>query len=548
MDSDRATILSLLPIEEIDEENLRKLLGVGSLIIIPSVKVKAKSRTAGFKYISKTHRESGAGVFAIFCRDWERQPSRTALFSLACMVKSLRSCAVDQKGIVHPLTWSGLFTSELPSAFSQYIAGQQLAGNIDRKVTEGLSGFIPRHPTARGSVNKIVYLRTDLWLGIRVGGSIGHVAGVINGYVRRGIKVDVISSERPLLIDDSVRLILIEPGNFYRNVWEHVLLYYNQQVLSDIERIVGDRAPDAVFARYALDSYAPAILSRKLGIPLIIEYNGSEVWVARHWGSKLRYPDLSLKIEESVLKSADMVTVVSKPLKDELVGRGIDERRILVNPNSVDPDMFDPGRFSQMEMENLKSELGIPDGTIVAGFIGTFGPWHGVDVLAKAIPLALKDNSRLHFMLIGDGQLLDSVKDQLRTSDVLDRVTFTGVIPQEDAPRYLMCADFFLSPHVPNPDGTPFFGSPTKLFEYMALGKGIIASDLEQLGEILEHGKTAILVKPGDAKDLASAIDYLYDNMDIADRLGKAARERVLENHTWDAHVGNILDHLYSLK
>ena len=56
------------------------------------------------------------------------------------------------------------------------------------------------------------------------------------------------------------------------------------------------------------------------------------------------------------------------------------------------------------------------------------------------------------------------------------------------APSYLAACDILASPHVPNADGTPFFGSPTKLFEYMAMGKCIVASDLDQVGEILEHG------------------------------------------------------------
>ena len=66
-------------------------------------------------------------------------------------------------------------------------------------------------------------------------------------------------------------------------------------------------------------------------------------------------------------------------------------------------------------------------------------------------------------------------------------VCLTGIVPQKDAPKYLVASDILVSPHIPNADGSRFFGSPTKLFEYMAMGKAIIASDLEQIGEILKN-------------------------------------------------------------
>ena len=69
-------------------------------------------------------------------------------------------------------------------------------------------------------------------------------------------------------------------------------------------------------------------------------------------------------------------------------------------------------------------------------------------------------------------------------SNVTEECLFTGLIPQEKGPQYLAVADILVAPHVPNPDGTPFFGSPTKLFEYMAMGRGIVASNLDQIGEV----------------------------------------------------------------
>ena len=94
------------------------------------------------------------------------------------------------------------------------------------------------------------------------------------------------------------------------------------------------------------------------------------------------------------------------------------------------------------------------------------------------------------------------------------------MVERERALELLACSDVCVSPHVPNPDGTPFFGSPTKLFEYMGLGKAIVASDLDQIGEVIEHERSGLLCPPGDVDAAAAAIRRL-----LADaRTPRAAR------------------------
>ena len=136
------------------------------------------------------------------------------------------------------------------------------------------------------------------------------------------------------------------------------------------------------------------------------------------------------------------------------------------------------------------------------------------------------------------------VKEIIRRDGVEDFVILAGLVPQEEAPKYLAACDVLASPHVPNPDGSRFFGSPTKLFEYMGMGKAIVASDLEQIGEVLEHRKTAWLVKPGDVQDLADGILKLAEDEDLRNELGRNAREEALRNYTWDGHVRRTLDKL----
>src|SRR5262249_15333070 len=92
-----------------------------------------------------------------------------------------------------------------------------------------------------------------------------------------------------------------------------------------------------------------------------------------------------------------------------------------------------------------------------------------------------------------------------------------------------------------------FFGSPTKIFEYMAMGKGIVASRLGQIGEVLTNGETALLVEPGDVEALREAIVRLIQDRELREALGAKAREVAEREHTWTHNAQRVLDEFQSL-
>jgi glycosyltransferase involved in cell wall biosynthesis len=100
-------------------------------------------------------------------------------------------------------------------------------------------------------------------------------------------------------------------------------------------------------------------------------------------------------------------------------------------------------------------------------------------------------------------------------------------VPQEEGPAYLAACDVLVATHVPNPDGSKFFGSPTKLFEYMATGRGIVASRLGQIAEVLEHGRTALLTEPGSPDALAEALARMVHDERLRAELGHARARRL---------------------
>lgn len=389
-----------------------------------------------------------------------------------------------------------------------------------------------------------VYLRTDLWFGLPSGGSIGHISGVLNNLDKFGgcepifLTADIVPTIR-----EGIETHIIRPEKRFWDFSELPTFYFNETCLRFARKLLKERQLSFVYQRYSLNNYAGLKLAKEYNVPLVLEYNGSEMWVGRNWGNPLKYEALTAQIEILNMQSADVIVVVSKPLRNELVNRGIDDSKILVNPNGVNPEKYNPS----VDGAFIRKKYSLERMTVV-GFIGTFGKWHGAEVLVKAFGALLRDcpayRKSLRLLLIGDGVTMPLVKDALAEFDIADVCILTGLVPQEEGPAHLAACDILASPHVPNPDGTPFFGSPTKLFEYMAMGKAIIASDLDQIGEVLEHGRTALMVEPGDAEALARGMKKLVDNPELREKLGVAARQAALSKHTWLEHTRRIIDKL----
>jgi glycosyltransferase involved in cell wall biosynthesis len=405
---------------------------------------------------------------------------------------------------------------------------------IDRKAARP-PRLIPR-PAAPRSV---AYLRTEpniAFVGRYVGGAAAHTTGVINGLADCGLNVKVFAPQRPNGVEAPCTTVL--PRRVHHLVSWLTVTAYGEEV---VRAAAGERT-DFVYQRYALGSFAGVELADRLGVPLVLEFNGSEVWAEQHWGGdQLQMVDRLLALEQANLRAASLVVVVSEVLNDQVQEIGIPVERILVNPNGVDPERLAP--YRDHGAPAWRGRLGLEQAPTV-GFVGTFGYWHGVTVLPMMVEELARTQPDVRWLLIGGGQLYDDVRGQIEERGLTDRVTVTGIVQRERALELLAASDVCVSPHVPNPDGTRFFGSPTKLFEYMGLAKPIVASDLEQIGEVIDHERTGLLCPPGDAGAAAAAVARLLDDELLRRRLGEAALEEAETTYSWTAHARRILEAL----
>lgn len=387
-----------------------------------------------------------------------------------------------------------------------------------------------------------VYLRTDLIFGLVSGGSVGHIAGVLNNLDAFTGPPVWLTTDRVPTVRADIETHLVLPTGRFADFAELPRLAFNGTVSSVGERLLAGRHLAFLYQRYSPESYAGARLAKRRGVPFVLEYNGSEVWIARHWGRPMRYERLAARIELANLHAADLISVVSRAIGEDLVARGVPGEKILVNPNGVDPDRYNPA----VDGEEVRRRYHLGTATVI-GFIGTFERWHGAELLCEAFGKLLQCHpayrSNVKLLLVGDGPRLPACRDVLVRMGAIDSAVFAGRTQQHEGALHLAACDVLVSPHVPNADGTPFFGSPTKLFEYMAAGRSIVASDLDQIAEVLNRD-TAILVPPGDSGALSQALAALVANPELRGRLGGAARAAVVASHSWRHHTGRIIDAL----
>ncbi len=402
----------------------------------------------------------------------------------------------------------------------------------------------PRRRPIPAVEKRVCCLRSDFWSGIPAGGSVGHTAGVASGLRGCGLEVLFVATGPPAgVAAGGAEVRLVPPRPLY-NVCRDVPPLAHSLVFERAASVVlSHRRTGLLYQRFDPASHAGVALSRRHGLPFVLEYNGSEVWIADHWGRSLRFRGLFEGIEAVNLRHADLVSVVSEALKEDVLARGVEPDRVVVLPNAADPLRYRP----DLDGGGVRARYGLAGRTVV-GFIGTFGVWHGAPVLARAAARVLRLRPETRFLFVGDGVERRATEEELRRAHVTDRVVFSGLVPQEDGPAHLAAMDIVAAPHVPNEDGSRFFGSPTKLFEYMAMGRAIVASRLEQIADVLDDGRTALLVPPKNEEALAAAIVKLIDDGELRHRLGGAARRRAVERHTWDAHARGLVDRLRSME
>ena len=212
-------------------------------------------------------------------------------------------------------------------------------------------------------------------------------------------------------------------------------------------------------------------------------------------------------LESALLRVTDRIICVAEKDVETGAREGIiDRKKTVVIRNGIDPSPFEFARSRKLNRHP------------VIGTIGRLHPQKGHKVLLEAAKGIGKSHPRSRFLIVGEGEMGDQLKREAVMLSVADKVTFAGA--RTDIPLQLKQMDLFVFPSL-------WEGLPIVLLEAMAAGLPIVATDVDGVQEILQDGKNALLIRPGDARALQEGIERMLDDARLRARLGDAARRTV---------------------
>lgn len=289
--------------------------------------------------------------------------------------------------------------------------------------------------------------------------------------------------------------------------------------------------PDFIYERYALSTWAGLAVAKLFRKPFILEVNAPlSLEMKQH--QRLVFERLAQRIEDWLCRNATRTIVVSTPMRETFERRGVAARHFAVMPNGVDRALFNPN----ISGEPIRRELGIRE-RFVVGFVGWIRPWHGVDMLLEALAV-LKDRlPDLVLLIVGDGPALAGLREQAQTLDILQRVHFTGPVDSSAVPGYIAAMDVAVQPDVTE------YASPIKLFEYLAMGKAVIAPNKANITEIVSDGENALIFSSRDTATLTRHIETLYCDRELVLRLGGNANALIdARGYHWQGNARRVIE------
>jgi len=358
-----------------------------------------------------------------------------------------------------------------------------------------------------------------------------HIEEMVAAMRRQGHEVMVVAPGMPAAArfghDGGLvaRIKRVLPAALY----ELLELGYSIYAYGKLKRACDTFGPDVLYERYSLFFLAGLWLKRRRGLPYLLEINSPlALERATHGGLKLKA--LANWAERAVWRGADMVFPVTGVLADFVRGAGVAESRIMVVPNGINRQRFPVATDSR----DIRAELGLTD-KVVLGFVGFIRQWHRLPQVLDAMA-AMENRDQLHFLIVGDGPGSAEVEAHARQIGMADQVSRVGLVERDRVAAYVSAFDIALNPKVES------YASPLKLFEYMGLGRAIIAPDQANIREVLVDGENALLFDPDDPAHFRSRIMRLCGDAPLRRRLGEAASRSIEDKgYTWDNNAHRVL-------
>ncbi|WP_372722762.1 glycosyltransferase family 4 protein [Immundisolibacter sp.] len=367
-----------------------------------------------------------------------------------------------------------------------------------------------------------------------------HIAALCGALRELGHQVDIVALVRQTRVRAGPEPDAVEPGREGASLfglpvpawfYELLALAYNIPGFFMLTASVLRRRPDLIYERYALFTLCGRWVARLFALPFVLEVNAPlSLELSRHGG--LAFAGLARRLETWLLSSSTRTVVVSQAMADLFVRQGVPAGNLVVMHNGVDAGRFNP----QVDGGAVRARLGLEDSCVV-GFVGWMRPWHGVQQLIDAVAELRPVCPGLRLLLVGGGPAVPGLREQVASLGMEHAVVFTGPLRATDVPAHVAAMDVVVQPDVTD------YASPIKLFEYLAVGRAVLAPAKPNILEIVTDGQTALTFAAGDQAALTAALQRLYGDPALRTRLGAAGAALIDQRgYRWRCNARRVVD------
>jgi glycosyltransferase involved in cell wall biosynthesis len=276
-----------------------------------------------------------------------------------------------------------------------------------------------------------------------------------------------------------------------------------------------------------------ATVAGRLGVPFV--YDAHELWLSRlPRGRNPLYVQASRiaygLIERRLLSRAAGWITVSPP-----IARLLEKRYRLSRVRLVANYPHLPSRVRRRELRGLSGMAGVPAAQPLVLYVGALLPGRGIEQLIEAM-----GDVDATLVILGEGQQRPALEALAAERSLADRVRFAGVVPSADVIGFAASADVGVSPIVPI-SLSYAYSLPNKLFQYMAAGLPIVASDFPQVREVVERSGAGVVVDARRPVEIAQALNRVLRDPEEARRMGRRGRRAARQRYHWGVSAQELL-------
>jgi glycosyltransferase involved in cell wall biosynthesis len=290
--------------------------------------------------------------------------------------------------------------------------------------------------------------------------------------------------------------------------------------------------PDFIYERTSTCQFAATLVGMWRRIPVVQEVNQT-VSIGRL--RPLYFRRMAQALEGWVFERSSLLLTVSGRFREMMIEHGSPREKISVIPNAADIDRFRPDA-SPANVPGMRD-----DGRVTLGYVGSFVVWHNLDSLLDMVKQGSAQPMHARLLLVGDGPERARLTRRTEEMAITDRVFFAGAVPHDKLPGYIRLMDAAVMANATE------YASPVKMFEYMAMGKAVVAPRVPPVEEIVRNGETALLFAPQDSASMVAAVHKVVTDSELRRRLGRDAREYIVQNRTWRKNASRVIEMITQL-